>query len=162
MSVAEKRALLSQIAEQLAEELRTLVAAQRASQEGAVHEDNRAEGDKDMRATEASYLARGQAMRVAELETAHLRIQQVECADFSKGSPIAVGALVTLRAGHATRVVFLLPAGAGIAVQHRGRKVRVVTPASPLGGALIGAVAGDNIDVEVNDRTDEYDVVSVE
>ncbi len=162
MSASEKRVLLSRIAEQLAEELRTLVAAQRASQEGAVHEDSRAEGDKDMRATEASYLARGQAMRVAELETAHLRIQQVECVDFSSGSPIAVSALVTLRAERATRVVFLLPAGAGIVVQHQGQKIRVVTPASPLGGALIGAIAGDSIDVEVNDRTDEYDVVSVE
>ena len=162
MSVAEKRALLGQVAEQLAEELRTLIAAQRASQEGAVHEDNRAEGEKDMRATEASYLARGQAMRVAELERAHLRIQQVECADFSKGDPIAVGALVTLRAERGTQLVFLLPAGAGMTVQHRSQKVRVVTPASPLGGALIGAVAGDSIDVEVNDRTDEYDIVSVE
>ena len=30
---------------------------------GVVHEDSRAEGDKDMRSTEQSYIARGQAMR---------------------------------------------------------------------------------------------------
>jgi hypothetical protein len=44
-----------------------LASAQKLSQEGVTHEDARSEGDKDMRATEASYVARGQAMRVEQL-----------------------------------------------------------------------------------------------
>ena len=38
--------------------------------EGATHEENRAEGDKDMRSTEASYVARGHAERTVQLEQA--------------------------------------------------------------------------------------------
>jgi len=42
--------------------------AQRTVVEGATHEENKPENDKDTRALEQSYLARGQAQRVVELQ----------------------------------------------------------------------------------------------
>ncbi len=162
MDPAEKRALLLRVRQGMETELRTLVAAQRATQAGAVHEENKAESDKDTRATEAAYLARGQAARVADLETGLLHLTQVQCVDFSTGAPAAVGAIVRLRSERAGRVVFLLPAGAGTILDHGGAQIRVITPASPLGRALLGARRGDSIEVELSDRIDEYAVEDVQ
>lgn len=160
--VVDKRELIAQVAAALERERETLLAAHRASAAGATHEENRAEGDKDMRATEASYLARGQALRVAELGEELLRLSAVELRPFASDEPVAQAALVTLGAASGTLRVFLLPAGAGTRVRGGEVEARVVTPASPLGSALIGARAGDVVEVERGGQLLEYEIERVE
>ena len=69
-SVADKTEILRLLRESVSADLTTMSAAQRAVVDGATHEENRPENDKDTRALEQSYLARGQAQRVVELQHA--------------------------------------------------------------------------------------------
>ncbi len=154
----DKASLLARVVAELEREHATLVAAQRGAIEAATHEEARAESDKDMRSTEASYLARGQAQRVAALATEIQRLKSLELGTFDAGSAIRAGALVTLRAEGKRSVVFVLPAGAAVRVE----PIRVITPVSPLGSALLGAHVGDVVEVERGERLDEYEVVAVE
>ena len=66
----DKAALLTALRAQIAADLDALIASQKRAHEGATHEEARPESDKDTRATEASYVARGLAERVSSLEGA--------------------------------------------------------------------------------------------
>src|SRR5690606_17653583 len=67
MALPDKQAVRDALRAALAKALEAMAEAARQTREGAVHEESRAEGDKDMRSTEQSYLARGQAMRAEAL-----------------------------------------------------------------------------------------------
>ena len=62
-----KPALKAELLALLGAHLETLERAHRAACEGATHEEAKPENDKDTRALEQSYLARGQAARIDEL-----------------------------------------------------------------------------------------------
>jgi len=162
VSSSRKATLVASIIEQLERERDVLMSAQRATQAGATHEENRAEGDKDTRATEASYLARGQAERVIALEADIARLRTLELRDFSSEDAIEAGALVTVRCAARTSTLLLVPAGAGTEIRIAGGVVRVVTPTSPLGAALLGAVTDDVIEVERGNDIQEWEVTRVE
>lgn len=157
----DKKALQRQLLELLREEREVLVAAQKHAAEGAMHEESRAESDKDMRATEASYLARGQALRVAELDVEIARIAALQLIAAAPGAAIAAGALVSLSSPRGRRQVFLLPAGAGRRLVSEGAPISVVTPVSPLGSTLLGAHEGQDVDVELGDRVETYRILRV-
>ena len=75
-----KESLKRDLVRLLAADLETLERAQQAAIEGATHEEAKPENDKDTRALEASYLARGQAMRLEELR-AGLKMDRKTLAD---------------------------------------------------------------------------------
>jgi transcription elongation GreA/GreB family factor len=157
----DKAQLRDELLSQLTHELETLARAHQSSLEGATHEENKSESDKDMRATEASYVARGQALRVEALEADVTRVTKLELRAFDGDAPIALGALVELKPeASAQRTVFVAPAGGGARLA--GGAVQVVTPASPLGRALLGAQKGDFVEVEHARGTEELEVTGVE
>ncbi len=157
----DKRALLRAIDEQLTTELDAAAARARATAASATHEESRAESDKDTRAIEESYLARGQAQRVADLETDRGRLRSTGLGAFD-GGPIAVGALVRLEDDDGDdRVVFLVGAGGGRRVELDGVSVQLVTPHAPLGAALIGREVDDEIDLSLRGRLRALCVVDV-
>jgi transcription elongation GreA/GreB family factor len=57
-------------------------------------------------------------------------------------------------------VVFLAPAGGGVRLGPDGA-IQVVTHASPLGKALLGAHAGDTVEVARAGVLEELDIVEV-
>lgn len=123
-------------------------ATQLGTRAGATHPEARQEHPKDTRAIEAGYLARGLAGRVETLQEEQLALQRMEVRDFGADHPVALGALVEVeRAGGGRAVYFLLPVAGGETVEVDGREVRVVTPASPIGEAMVGAVRGDDLEV---------------
>ena len=65
-----KHTLIDKIISVLQSELVTYLRAAKCSHEEATAEENRAENKYDTRGLEASYLAAGQASKVAELEAA--------------------------------------------------------------------------------------------
>ena len=101
--------------------------AQRRTQSGATHEESKPENDKDTRAIESSYLARGQAQRVVELTHELTVATALELRTFGEDSPIAVSALVGLDDGDKTGFYFLSPAGGGLTLEVGEVAVRVLT-----------------------------------
>lgn len=141
MAAVTKAALRRELQAKLAEMLATAREAHAAAVEGATHGEARAENDKDTRGLEQSYLARGQAARVAELETAQVLVARLPVTAWPDDAPIAVGALVTVTEGDATARYLLAAGGGGLRLD--GGRVQVVTPTSPIGGALAGKRVGD-------------------
>jgi transcription elongation GreA/GreB family factor len=128
--------------------------------EGATHSESKAEGDKDTRATEQSYVARGQAMRVEELRTGLADLEKMTSRAFGEDDKIASGALVTVedQDGDEHRY-FVAPCGGGTALAD-GR-VQVVTPRSPLGAALCGKRDGDEVVIAIAGKSRELTITGV-
>lgn len=151
----DKQALIRALCAQLQDEIARATDSATRTREGAVHEEARPENDKDTRALEASYLARGQAQRVVDLQEALKQIRFMDVRCFGPGDPIHVSALVQLRTDDETRWYLLAPAGGGCKLElqaagapdeHRtALTVDVLTPRAPLGRALIGRSTGDEV-----------------
>jgi transcription elongation GreA/GreB family factor len=159
----DKKQLHALLKEHLEQELDKAHRRAKEAAEGVTHEENRAEGDKDMRATEASYVARGISGRVVEMEDARLRVAALELLSFEGGARIAMSALVELVHNERNFHYFLVPAAGGERVQLGGVEVQTITTQSPLGRALLGLSEGD--EAELPGRPGEpsriYEIVSV-
>lgn len=147
MTEIDKRALLAAFKERLEGELQRAHKRAKDAAEGATHEENRAEGDKDMRATEASYVARGISGRVVEMEDAKLRVSKMELLDFAPGARIAMSALVELQHDERRQLYFLVPAAGGERIEQAGIEIQTLTTQSPLGRALLGLTAGEEAEL---------------
>jgi transcription elongation GreA/GreB family factor len=154
-----KTSLKSELARVLAAQLDTRERAHRAAREAATHDEAKPENDKDTRALEQSYLARGEAQRVEEVRAAVADVEAMTVRAFREDEPAALGALVTTREGEETAYVWLAPGGGGARLA--GGVVQVVTPKSPLGAALLGRHAGDECEVVVAGKTRLLTIVSV-
>lgn len=138
------------------------VQSARDAAEGATHEENRQEGAKDMRATESSYVARGQAMRAEALAEELARLGALAPPALGPGDPIAVGALVRLSVEDAAdRVLYLAPVGGGIRLVVDGVSVTAVTPSAPVGRALLGKRSGDDFELSLRGAIREHVVEEV-
>lgn len=161
MDANAKRSILNAVLEQIDGEIATMTRIAKDAAEAVSHEDNRAEGSKDMRSTEASYIARGQAERAMELERSRTRLGSLELKAFHETSSIEATALVQLR--HQARLAwyFLLPAGGGRRVSYSGQTVHTVTPTSPLGSALLGMGVGDEVEVPTPGSAKIYEILAL-
>jgi transcription elongation GreA/GreB family factor len=162
MSIERKRAVLAAVREELARELAAIERAAKDAWEGATHEENRPEHGKDMRSTEASYVAIGQSARARELADAIARLASVAVEPWAEGAPVGVGALVRLepvgeQGGAPELWVMILLAGGGVTVGDGEDRVRVVTPQAPLGEALMGASVDDEITVGAR----SYEIIAI-
>jgi len=153
-----KTVLLEELAQLVRADLEAAERAQRVTVEGATHEEARPENDKDTRALEQSYLARGQAQRVEQLRSELAAVLALKPRNFPDGAPIALGAVVVAEEDAALRTLFIAPARGGSELPGA---VQVVTPTSPLGRALIGKSAGDLCEVRLPQRLREIAIVSV-
>lgn len=154
MSKAElKAALLRELEATLA----TARAAHASAIEGSTHEEARAENDKDTRGLEQSYLARGQAQRVAELEAAVGDVTALALRTFTPTSPIAMSALVEVDEDDKTKRFFIAPAGGGTMLDG----VQVVTPSSPLGRALLGKRVDDEVELQLTGTSRSFVITSL-
>jgi len=146
MPTIDKSALQAELVAQLATALASAQRAHAAAVEGATHTEARAENPKDTRGLEQSYLARGQAQRVAELEAGLAAVTALVVRSFAPGDPIAVGALVTVDDDGERKRLFIAPHGGGSVL---AGGVQVVTPSSPLGRALLGKQRDDEAELRL-------------
>lgn len=143
----QKQALREELAALMLSQLDVLERSQRNAHEGSIHEEAKPEDDKDTRALEQSYLARGQATRIDDLRAGIAGVQAMPVRAFGKDEAVGVGALVTLEDDDdgSQLVVFVAAHGGGSRLA-KG-KVQVATPKSPLGQALMERTAGDGIEL---------------
>jgi len=158
-----KDAILAAVREAIAAEHARMIAAADDARAAATHEEARPENDKDTRAIEASYLARGQAMRVEELGEMVTRLRFLQLRTFGVEDPIDLTALVTLEVDgeEVPWRALLLPVAGGVTVEVDGVEIRVLTPAAPLGRALVGKRMGDDFELRIAGRVREYVVLDV-
>lgn len=160
----DKTKLLADLRALVEVDLARITASQEDAQAGATHEENKAEGDKDMRSTEDSYLARGLAKRVSELREAVSKLSTLALRTFGDESKVSLSAVVEVEDedGHRTRY-FLAPAGGGVVLEAHpgGGIVAVVTPESPIGKALLGREVDDEIELRAKGRLKTLCIVGI-
>ena len=154
--------LLEILVLELTQDLEELTRRAQETAAGAVHEEARPEDDKDTRALEQTYLARGQAERVATVSRSLQLIQSLRPADFTDDQPIASTALVTIEDEEGVeKTVFLLPVAGGKKLALAHETVQVITPSSPLGEGLLGKTEGDELEIRIGTKRRLWTVLSV-
>ena len=154
----DKPALRTELVAQLTAQLATAQAAHAAAIEGATHAEAKPENDKDTRGLEQSYLARGQAQRVAELEAAVAETTKLKLRELGEGDPIAITAVVSVDENGAEHRFFVVPHGGGNIL---AGNIQVVTPTSPLGRALLGKKIDDEIEVVLPGKTRSLSITAI-
>jgi transcription elongation GreA/GreB family factor len=157
----DKRALFEKLIQKLETERMELAQAALNTYEAATHEESEPEDQYDTRGLEASYLAGAQAKRVAAVEQMIATIRQIGVKKFGEDDSISSTALVELDHDGKSSFCLLLPQGGGIAIDHEGHHIQVITPQSPLGEAILGRQVGDVASVDVGKETHEYEIVSI-
>lgn len=147
MQVIDKTVLFKVLLVHLQEQLRSATRQQLDSQSAAFHEENKAEGSKDTRSTEASYLARGLAQRVVEMQYDLDLLKNLQLRVFTEDDPVAIAALLAVEDEdeHVTHY-FIAPSAGGTKLVVDAGEVKIITPKSPLGRALIGQHLDDEIE----------------
>ena len=131
----------------------------------ASSDETRSEGKYDTRATEASFLARGQAERVDDLRRARSWLEQEVHASLSGPKPAAstqgeIGSLIEVQMRGRSELLFIAPMTTA-PVRVSERTVRVVALSSPLGTALANARSGDILEIDGPQGTMECEVIDV-
>lgn len=161
MTTINKQQLIEQILTDLTERFEALMQAAKATYNGAIHEESKAEDKYDTRGLEASYLAGAQAERAVEMEAAISFYRSLNARDFGEEDPIALTALVEVEADGKEALYFIGPEGGGIKLQIEGKNIVVITPKSPLGSRLIGKVVDDEFDFSAGGLLRSYTIISV-
>lgn len=155
-----KQALLAELIQRLSEALEVAQRSHRAAVEGATHEQAKPENDKDTRGLEQSYLARGQALRIAD-QTAQLAIlKAMSLRPLSNDAAGDVGTLVTLEEDDKLQRYLILPHGGGLVLDDGA--VQVVTPSAPICRAMIGKHVGDETVLTLGGKKRELVVDAIE
>jgi hypothetical protein len=157
----DKRAIVATLRRELENEIAAMTRLARDAADAATHEENKPEGDKDMRSTEASYLARGQASRVLDLERAHALLGRMPVRAFEAADAIETSALVELSDGAKRSVYLLLGVAGGRRVKVGDVEVQTTTTSSPLGAALLGLAEGDEVEITTPQGLRTYEIVRV-
>lgn len=121
-------------------------------------DETKQEGKYDTRATEASYLARGQAWRVAELRRLKAWFDVLDVTR-TGSETIGMASLVHLD-GSRPGWVFVSPVG-GPQTTVGETPVRLISPKSPLGTAMADCEDGDFFEVVSPRGRVEYEVLAV-
>jgi transcription elongation GreA/GreB family factor len=151
-----KSAILAQFIEVFEREHAALTQSAKAAHEAATHEEAQAEDKHDTRATEASYLAQGQAVRVAEIERMIVEFKSYAEASPRQFTKVQLGSLVELESDGKTLNTFFAVTGGGTQISIDGKTVTITTPKSPLGEAIDGLSENDNAEVETKAGSKEY------
>lgn len=161
----DKRLLVEQLTEQLRESAHVARKAGEVAAEDARAGATPAEKREDARvAIESAGLARGQKERAARTAAEMSVLETFRPRPLAARAPISIGAIVEVEDGSQGRTFFLAPVGAGVELTGPGGDgyLSVVTPASPIGKAVMGRHLGDTIEVVVNGEPVEWAITFVE
>ncbi len=161
MHFPDKQRVLEALIASMSETLAQLTRTAEQLRQGAIHEEARPENDKDTRALEQSYLARGQAMRAESLLEQITQLRALVLPRLGDEDMIRAGALIELEDDQGSRCLFMAPHGGGVGLEIDGRPVIVVTPVSVLGRGLLGRRVGDEVEVRTRNEVRTYTVSAI-
>ncbi len=162
MALPDKKRVLDAVLERMHESWSQMIGAAQRTREGATHAEAKPENEKDTRALEQSYLARGQAARAQEMTEQMHVLRFMPLRIYGAEDPIGAGALILLEGDdHTQRCLFLSPHGGGTEVQVDGVDILVVTPVSTMGRGVLGRTLGDDVELRVRNKVRSYIIASV-
>jgi len=155
-----KTGVIRLITERLTTDLELFYNAAKSAHRASIDEETQPDNKYDTLALEASYIAQGQANRAQEIRRAIETYKQLELPDGN--SSIRLASLVVLESVTGElRTVFVGPVEGGVRITTGMGDVTVVTPASPLGNALIGKSVDDSVDFKMGGVTNSYRIVEI-
>ena len=155
--------LLKYIISELTEVHQTAISAAKRAHNTATDKESIAENKYDTFGLEASYLAEGQARRVAQCEKDLMQFSELLNADESNKTAIGIGTFVTLEDQFTVKLhLFLGPAAGGLKIIYNDKEILLITVTSPLGKALIGLSEGDEFELNFGDKEIYYQVISID
>ncbi len=162
MLLPDKKRVLDAVLERMNESWSQMMGAAQRTREGATHAEAKPENEKDTRALEQTYLARGQAARAQEITEQMHVLRFMPLRVYGQDDPIGAGALISLEGDDDTeRCLFLSPHGGGTEVQVDDVDILVVTPASSMGRAVLGRVLGDDVELRLRNKQRTYSITAV-
>lgn len=150
-----KIAVIKEFVKEFERELGLITASALAAHEAATHEEAKSEDKHDTRAIEASYLAKGQSVRILSLREALAEMKSY-LENSSTSKKVEPGSLLTLSLQGKTHYYFFSNNGGGTKINLDGISVNLLTKDSPLGDALFGAGTGDEVEVEIQNQLKAY------
>lgn len=162
----DKKVLVDQLVRQLEASARAALSARDAAaaeaREGATPDEKR----EDARAAhQLASFGRAQQGRAQQALADADTLATFRPGPFDEKSKIVVGAIVEIEDGDTGegRTFFLAPVGAGMTLTGPGGDghLSVVTPASPIGRAVLGKRTGEWIDVTVDGDVREWQITYV-
>jgi transcription elongation GreA/GreB family factor len=163
MPLPEKQRVHRALLDKLAHDAESAAETAEATRKDATHAEAKPENDKDTRALEQSYLARGQAMRAEQLVEQREVLRFMLLPALAGDAPAQSGALIELEDDEGgTRVLFMAPHAGGTELSVEGMSVLVVTPSSPLGAAILGRGVGDDVQLSVRGKRRNYVISAVQ
>jgi hypothetical protein len=157
----DKTKIVQAIIAELEKDLAVAITAAKSAHQDATNDESKAENQYDTRAVEASYVARGQAKRVAQLREALYEYKSLVPKIFSANDGISSTALIEIESQGKKSILFYMSKGGGFSIEVDGIKIQVVTPLTPLGEALLQMKMGDTISVEFGNNDREYEILKV-
>lgn len=117
-------------------------------------------GEARTGAARAVNLARGQVQRATAAWAALDALDAFRPKPLGRGEAIGLGAIVEVEGDESGKTLFLAPVGAGeeLTGPDGDGIFQVVTPASPLGRALLGKRVGDVVEVTLQGELTEWTI----
>lgn len=159
LSQVDKKQLLGSLLRILQQELEICIRAAVSAREAATHEELIAENKYDTKGLEASYLAGAQARRANAIQ---LEMDELSKIDINSESPrIGSGSLVALLdlEDEQKKYVLLLPQASGQTLDWNNQQIVCLSPASPLGKALWGREAEDEVSLKTRVGIKTYQII---
>lgn len=160
--------IVNTIIKQLEVDLAMQIQAAKDAHEAATHSESVAENKYDTFGLESSYLAQGQQKRVEQINQALIYFCQLtfndNCAPNADSQLIAPLSLITLKAIEDEQILtfFLANHSGGLKINVNGLSMRVLTPESPLGCALLDKEIGDDVEMMIKGVMTSFEITAVE
>ncbi len=137
-----KSHILALVLDKLREEMESRRKVSKLTRDQGNDPESQAKSKYDTLSIEENYLADGLAQMALSSAQAIEALESLKLHDFANNEPINLGALIQLEFPEAHEWFFLTPSGGGTEVTYDGVSITVITPESPLGSQLLGAVSG--------------------
>ena len=155
--------LVSAIIKQLEAELATAIRANEEAHSSATHSENIATNRYDTLALEAAYLAHGQSMRIADLQSSIALYRHFKWPHFDQNSLIQVGALVSLVNNEdAIQCLFIGPSSGGLRILGEPNNIQILTPSAPLAKALLNKTVDDEIELKIKGQSQHFTITDIQ
>ncbi|MGR5296423.1 GreA/GreB family elongation factor [Vibrio mediterranei] len=154
----DKQVLLDDVIAQLEQNVVTLTSAMEKTVDAATNEETVPEHKYDTLALEASYLAHGQAVRLEQVKSDIALLRKMVLNPFSSLDNVRLTAVVEIEdEDEVVSRFFVLPCAGGLTIEEA--TIKVVTPHSPLGKALIGKSIDDEVVVCIGEKLTHYAII---